>query len=95
MSRERRNDEASTYLGGWSFPVQFGDPVTRQIEEPQLTQATQRSQGELAKLVVRQVEAFERSEGIKGTASIPIAVRATERLERIVPELEVLQHLSL
>jgi len=75
--------------------VQLGDSIVGQIEVPQLAQATQRSQGELAKLVVRQIETFQRSKGIKGTASVPVAVRAAERLERIVPELEVLQHLSL
>lgn len=46
------------------------------------------------KLVMRQIQDLQRSERVKGAAPVPVAVRAAERLERIVSELEVLQHLS-
>lgn len=43
---------------------------------------------------MRQIQALERPEGVKGTATVSIAVRAAKRLEGVVAELEVLQHLG-
>lgn len=75
--------------------MQSGDPVVRQIEQPEFSQTTQRSKRELTELIVRQVQALQRSEGIKSATSVSIAVRAAEEFEGVVSELEVLQHLGL
>lgn len=67
----------------------------RQIEQPELAHTAQRRQREFAKLVVRQVEDLQRSEWIKGATPVTVAIRTAEGLERVVAELEVLQHLGL
>lgn len=90
----RHERREHTHLGGRSSSDESGDAIVRKIEQPELAHTAQRRQGELAKLVVRQVEDLQRSEWIKG-ASVTVAVRTAEEFEGVMAELEVLQHLGL